>query len=218
MNYKQKTDSGFTLAELLIVITILAVLGISALIGINPMLQIFKGYDSRRKDDLSKIKTALEAYYSDHDCYPSLDILKNCGSTALEPYLSSIPCDPSTKEPYVTYTGVNESITCPQKYSVYAKLANKFDPQGDQIRYCDDTIVVNSPGAKDGDIIKGCSDKDFSYTYYGCVNQICVIVAENNNPPPTYCTKVYPDDPSCGQELDCNKKVRGKFINYCTIP
>lgn len=207
-----KNNSGFTLAELLIVITILAVLGLSVLIAINPMLQIFKGYDTRRKDDLSKIKTAFEAYYSDHDCYPSLDIIQTCGSNALEPYLSSIPCDPTTKQPYTTYMNINESTTCPQQFIVYSKLSNTKDPEGNRIAYCPSTISQFSPNASYADTVRGCSGQQICDTLYGCRDGACV--------------KLFVDTfPTCGLTScleDCSgigscssKNWRGAYRNEC---
>ena len=72
---QQSSGAGFTLAELLIAIAILMLLLLVALI--NWKNQINKGFDARRKADLFQIKTAFESYYTDHDCYPTKNILKN---------------------------------------------------------------------------------------------------------------------------------------------
>lgn len=204
------TNHGFTLAETLIVITILVILGTLALINVNPLTQFLKGYDTVRKADLAKIKTAFEAYYTDHDCYPSSSILSQCGSDALAPYLASIPCDP-TGIPYTTRPIDGESLACPQKYAIISNLANKFDPRGDLIPYCSDTIAINSTEIKEADIVKICNpNKNIADTYYGCINKVCVIVAQNGDVPPSYCRASFTDS-NCKNQ--CNNPSRA-----CTPP
>lgn len=149
------------------------------------MAQIFKGYDARRRADLAKIKIALEAYYGDHDCYPVFPLRDAnglpsyvCDSDILAPYLASMPCDPTSKKPYTIYlTPVNSN--CPQQYAVYAKIYSFFDKQANNITYCPKTIVVNSSDMRNVDIVYGCSFRQVCYTYYGCVNKACVVVAED---------------------------------------
>ena len=54
---KKNNWQGFTLTELLVVISILTILGLLALININPSLSFSSGYDTVRKADLAKIKS-----------------------------------------------------------------------------------------------------------------------------------------------------------------
>jgi len=63
-----RKNSGFTLVELLIVVTII---GILAALGI-PQLTIYrmKGYNSAATTDLANFKIVLGAHYSDHMRYP----------------------------------------------------------------------------------------------------------------------------------------------------
>lgn len=61
---------GFTLIELLIVIVIL---GILAVVLMNPVTQLKKARDSQRKSNLREIKTSLVLYYSIHGAYPEND-------------------------------------------------------------------------------------------------------------------------------------------------
>lgn len=215
---KIKHSNGFTLAELLIVIAIVAVLALAALIGVDPMMQIFRGYDTRRKADLYKIKTAFEAYYADHDCYPRFPLKDSkgnpsyaCDSDFLKPYLDVVPCDPSTKTPYSIYIGT-ESATCPQKYAVYADLSNTADPLGKRLPYCPNTIAQVAPNTTFTEAIKGCSGQQICNTLYGCRNGACV--------------KLFVDDfPSCGPTdcysdcrlilPSCEKKSRGVYISEC---
>lgn len=114
---------GFTLAELLIVIVILAVIVILTLI--NWRRQIDRANDSHRKADLAKIKRAFEEYYNDHNCYPPLTILNNCGSRDLAPYLPTVPCDPVTKVPY-KYVPMDDTNIC-KGYRVLTTLQDFSD-------------------------------------------------------------------------------------------
>lgn len=195
-------QNGFTLTELLVVVVIIVVLGIAILIGINPMAQIFKGYDARRKSDLNKIKIALENYYADKDCYPvfPLDAVEKptyfCESDFLSPYLAKMPCDPNSKKPYTVATFPDQT-SCPQQYAVYAQIYSFFDKNANSIPYCPDTISVNSTGVTDFEISYGCSGKTActeEATFYGCINGACVPVSYKKWPScgPNYC-----ESPTC---------------------
>ena len=121
---------GFTLVELLIVITIIAILAMMVLFSVSPFKQINKGYDSVRKKDLNNIKIALENYNSDHLCYPPAGILDVCGGDQLAPYLDPIPCDPQTKENYLYIP--EEGNVC-SGYRVLTTLKNRTDPFIEQV-------------------------------------------------------------------------------------
>lgn len=85
--------------ETMLVMAFIAIVLVVALIGLR--IQITRGYDARRKADLTNIRRAFEEYYNDNDCYPNADILDNCGGSDLSPYIREIPCDPVDKTPYV---------------------------------------------------------------------------------------------------------------------
>lgn len=61
---KLNSKKGFTLLELLIVITILAVLSVAVVIIINPAETIKKARDTQRISDLATLKTAISLYTS----------------------------------------------------------------------------------------------------------------------------------------------------------
>ncbi len=98
--------SGMSLMELMIVIVIVALLALAVLMNVQRQIQ--RGYDSRKKQDLTRIRTALEEYYNDHGAFPEEDVWSamNCrtgaGMDFLKPYLDgrAIPCDPLTSMPY----------------------------------------------------------------------------------------------------------------------
>lgn len=119
-------SGGWTLAELLIVITIIAILAIMLLL-MNWKRNIFRAHDVTRKVDVANIRKAFEEYFNDHDCFPDADVLATCHGAALVPYLSKIPCDPSTNEPY-KYEPDSATNTC-SGYRVCAKLQDHADPE-----------------------------------------------------------------------------------------
>ncbi len=100
-----KQDSGFTLVELLIVITILVFLAIMLIGIINPNALIGRANDSRRKSDLNKIRTAFEEFSNDNGRYPTAaevslwNRMSNCDKKVddLKNYLPAWPCDPDKK-------------------------------------------------------------------------------------------------------------------------
>ncbi len=115
-------QKGFTLVELLIVIALVIIILILVLLSLRT--QIMRARDAKRKTDLSRIQKSFEEYVNDRDRYPNEDILDNCESHDLAPYLESVPCDPSTREPYL-YVPV-EPVGA--GYRVCTKLEDKKDP------------------------------------------------------------------------------------------
>jgi len=124
-------NRGFTLIEVLIVVAVLAILIIMALL-LTPR-QLEKARDGQRKSDLQKIKIAFEDYYNDNGCYPSADVLHNCGGVSpsdheLSPYLQNIPCDPKDQSYYLYLPFDNSSGpgTC-DGFRVWANLEKNDD-------------------------------------------------------------------------------------------
>lgn len=119
-------QSGWTLMELLIVMSILAILAILVLIT-SGKRNINRANDARRKSDLSTIRRAFEEYYNDTDSYPATDILDDCGAPSLSSYsLAKIPCDPQYGRPYLYAPDNASDLT--QGNRVCAKLQDKYDP------------------------------------------------------------------------------------------
>jgi type II secretion system protein G len=120
--------SGFTLIELLIVIAIIGILASGLLIVLNPVRQIQKANDAKRKSDLGQVQKALEQYYNDNGKYPvSTSGYQITGVTWGSPwsnYMQTLPKDPSSSKNYVY---VADSIQ--QTYWLYTSLDNTSDPQ-----------------------------------------------------------------------------------------
>ena len=103
---------------------------------INPLAQIQKAQDSKRKSDLSQIQKALETYYNDFGQYPGADTstsnyrIKADATTTLDwgstqwQYMGTLPKDPSTSKNYIYY-----SPSGGQSHYLYASLDRSGDAQ-----------------------------------------------------------------------------------------
>lgn len=120
---KIRLQSGFSLVEFLVVVAIVAIFILIFLFLLTP--KVDQARDAERKGDLEKIKIAFEDYFNDNLCYPSDDVLENCGGTGFQPYIERIACDPITDEPY-KYVPV-EGNNC-KGYRIFATLQNTADP------------------------------------------------------------------------------------------
>jgi general secretion pathway protein G len=84
-----RRDAGFTLVELLIVISLIGVLAAMGMVQYKNSVQ--RGRESVLKTDLFHMRDAIDQYYADKGKYPSsLDALVTDG------YLRKIPEDPIT--------------------------------------------------------------------------------------------------------------------------
>ena len=104
-------SAGFTLMEILVAATIVAVLSV---IGVVSYASVNKrSRDAKRKSDLEQVRSALEMYRADNSVYPGLaegfialtSLDTGDGSGPLVPtYLPAIPMDPkSSVDTPVTY-------------------------------------------------------------------------------------------------------------------
>lgn len=101
MPMSSRFTRGFTLVELLIVVSLVSIL-VGALFSIiNPRGIQAKARDSQRASDLAKVKVALESYFSDKRRYPlaekewvlvSEDTLELSDLTPN--YINNLPSDP----------------------------------------------------------------------------------------------------------------------------
>lgn len=191
---KKHIFKGFTLIELMITVSILAVL--AALIIIAFSHQLSKGNDAKRKSDMDRIKISLEEYEKDHDCYP--DSMTECGAGStipIHPYLTDVPCDPVTHEPY-SYEA--EVAACPSWYRLYSDLQNSNDISlipgiGPGALY---NYYVSSPNAPAPIVTTPePTSTPAPIIYFGCINTVCQEISIGDNGLPV-CQPTY-DDPNC---------------------
>jgi type II secretion system protein G len=160
---------GFTLLELLAVITIIGVLATLALFGVNDSLK--RGRDSRRISDLQSIRAALEQYYLDNGTYPASPCGVDCNGyhlscqatwgtlgTELAPYLQNLPKDPKTSscggpwtDNFFNYAYGNV-FTNPPQYDLTAQLESKRNPERCEVKnwrfYSDDRAWCTAHGGQ----------------------------------------------------------------------
>lgn len=113
--------NGYTLVELLIVIAIVGVLASIVTITLNPLQQLGKANDAKRKQDLGEVQRGLELYYQDNERYPAA---LTFGSTGLQPYINRVPKDPSSSKSYIYIVSSDG-----QAYYLYASLDIASDAQ-----------------------------------------------------------------------------------------
>ncbi len=86
---KSKLNKGFTLVELLVVISIIGIL--TTLLMVNFVGTREKANDSKKVQDLNSIKNALRMYYNDNQSYPTGTNCFDCLNTAIgSSYLPNI--------------------------------------------------------------------------------------------------------------------------------
>lgn len=116
---KKLNLKGFSLVELLVVITIIAILSVVAYSAVGG--QTGKARDARRQQDLAAIKSALEVYYIENGKYPA-DQSGVLPTDQTDPdftpkYLEKIPKDPADKD--YKYESTNTT------YQIAATLENE---------------------------------------------------------------------------------------------
>jgi len=87
---KQKHQKGFTLIELIVVVTIIGILAAIAIVNVRTAQR--KAQEAALRDDLHEMRKAIDDFYADKQRYP------NDLSELTPNYLRKIPNDPITKQ------------------------------------------------------------------------------------------------------------------------
>lgn len=111
------TKKGFTLIELMVVITIIAILASIGFVSYQIVLKNTR--DAKRQTDLRVIQTGLEQYFADQLYYPEEDADTTCtnglltfntstqcalkDSGATKTYINSVPINPTTSSTTLQY-------------------------------------------------------------------------------------------------------------------
>lgn len=212
---------GFTLIELVLVITMLGILlGITILV-LDPRKQLSKVNDARRTSDIQQVKTALDTYYNDHNCYPTSLPFGSIWQENSTVYMPKVPQDIAcvgTTNCYVyKYAG-----SCPQWNVVFTKLAiTPSAPQCEltKLSSCVPTDYTNSWACiVSGNVdIAGCAHLAASTLSSGSDDSGGSLPGNggSNPPPPSP-----PGGGSCSKDYVCSNRVCNHAVTgtgtYCT--
>lgn len=108
-----RSHSGFTLVELLITITIIAILSAIALVSYTSFIKSSR--DAKRQSDVKFIQSALEQYHADQKYYPASITFGNPLVFGSKTYMTKVPNDPLSSQNY-SYAASGDS------YCLSAKL------------------------------------------------------------------------------------------------
>lgn len=107
--FSSRCKKGFTLVEMLVVISIILIITVAVMSAINPIAQQKKARDVVRRSDLSKMSTALEQYYADHNSYPVGTGAAVPYTGSLDTYMNSLPADPVSATYSYCYNTANSN-------------------------------------------------------------------------------------------------------------
>jgi prepilin-type N-terminal cleavage/methylation domain-containing protein len=113
-----KWSKAFTLIELVIVITIIGVMITIPVVGYAQVTK--KSRDTRRKQDIDKINTALSQYRAENGKYPIESTYAALSADLVPTFLTQLPVDPRNSGVNVYYY----SSTDGESFTLYATLEN----------------------------------------------------------------------------------------------
>lgn len=120
---------GFTFIELLVVITIIAVLTSAALVSFRTTNR--NARDSKRKADLEQIRSGLEICRVETGTYPGGVTEGGSISCGGQVYLNLVPSDPRTGQPGYGYTYAYDALN-----NTYSLCATTMEGSAETSPYC----------------------------------------------------------------------------------
>lgn len=125
--WRNKVIKGFTLVELLVVISLIGILSTLVIANLNSARE--RARDAQRKSDLRNIQTALRLYYNDNAGFPpASEITAAWGLQWAKNgvvYMNTLPKDPLSPTQDYTYTRPDT-----ENYTLKSCLENKSDDKG----------------------------------------------------------------------------------------
>ena len=145
MDRSNKKEAAVTLLEIMMIVAIITLLVVAVISLLDPVEQIARSRDTKRKQDLNVLQKKFEEWYNDKGCYPRLSEVaytssisglagKICSTKDDSPNLTyftdNIICDPQS--PFHEYLYVTTGAsTCPTAYVVYSRLAATYVREND---------------------------------------------------------------------------------------
>ncbi|HZJ18430.1 MAG TPA: type II secretion system protein [Patescibacteria group bacterium] len=200
---------GSLLIEMLISISILAILSTAGYIGISS--QITKANDAKIKSNLIEIRNAFDQYYDDMKCYPKE--FPECGMPLKKgnvTYIQKFPCldgnkpygyELISKDPHDSRNKEKNGIVeCPSWYKVLVDLQNTNDKNIDFIgcrkgcgKSCNYNFGISSTNMP-------INDSCPQYSLFACTpSKKCI---EYTDPGISECPIIFRDDPTCQNKCD----------------
>ncbi len=131
-----KCKKGFTLVELLIVISIIGILAGMTIVVLKPSYFYGKGRDAQRKTDLEAVRGALEQFYLDNGRQYPAGGYSDLNLNILDEYLDHFPNDPQSSEGKTYYY-----LTVGSGERKCYELAAVLETDGSRYEVCGGSLV-----------------------------------------------------------------------------